>query len=140
MSKQKLKLNYDYDFIMIGISCYNRDYALCHAINNKLNIELKKEDDLIVVDSKTSQSSEFPLFSFEDEYNIIYHLIANSGSKSLLIPEYDKFDFFLLIKNTNRDFDVSGLVSELKNIPIIVLLTKIIPDTLKSKQNLIFDL
>jgi|ERR1035437_4647911 hypothetical protein len=140
MSKQKLKLNYDYDFIMVGISCYNRDYALCHAINNKLNIELKKEEDLIVVDSKTGQSSEFPLFSYEDEYNIIYHLIGNSGSKSLLIPEYDKFDFFLLIKNTNRDFNVSDLVAELKNIPIIVLLTKIIPDTLKSKQNLIFDL
>lgn len=140
MSKQKLNLNYDFNFIMIGISCYNRDYALCHAINNKLKIELAKDDDLVVIDSKTGQSSEFTLYSFEDDYNVIYHLIGNSGSKSLLIPEYEKFDFFLLIKNTNRDFDLADLVSDLRSIPIIVLLTKIIPDTLKSKQNLIFDL
>jgi hypothetical protein len=125
---------------MVGISCYNRDYELCHAINNKLKIELKKEDEMIVVDGKTGQSSEFPLFSFEDDYNIIYMLIGNSGSRSLLIPEHDKFDYFLLIKNTNRDYNVPDLIAELRSIPMVVLLLKIIPGTLKSKQNLIFDL
>jgi len=140
MAKRKLHLDYDFDFIMLGIACYSKDYMLCSAINNKMNIDLMKVEDLILVDSKTKQSSGFSMFNFEDEDAIEYHVVANVGSnKSFLIPEHDKFDYFLIIKNTNSDYDVDALVKDLKAIQIVILINKIIPSTLKSKGNLIFD-
>lgn len=140
MAKRKLNLEYDFDFIMLGIACYSKDYMLCSAINSKMNIDLMKVEDLVLIDSKTKQSSGFSMFSFEDEDAIEYHVVANVGSnKSFLIPEHDKFDYFLIIKNTNSNYDVDALVKDLKEIQIVILINKINPETLKSRGNLVFD-
>ena len=140
MAKRKLILEYDFDFILLGIACYSKDYMLCSAINNKLNIDLMKVDDLVLIDSKTKQSSGFSMFSYVDEDSIEYHVLANVGSnKSFLIPEHEKFDYFLIIKNTNSDYDVDAQMKELKEIQIVILINKIIPVNLKSKGNLILD-
>src|ERR1022692_2129199 len=110
MVKRKLNLEYDFDFIMLGIACYSKDYMLCSAINNKMNIDLTKVEDLVLIDSKTKQSSGFAMFSYEDEDAIEYHVLANAGSsKYFLIPEHEKFDYFLIIKNTNSNYDVDAL-------------------------------
>ena len=39
----KLTNEGDYDFIVIGLVCQNRDYRLCHELNKVLNIELEKK-------------------------------------------------------------------------------------------------
>ncbi len=140
MAKKKLGLVYDYDFIMYGISCYNRDYMLVHAINNKLDIDLKKLDDLVFFDQKNKESSEFTMFTFENKDNIHYIVVGNKSTRTVLIPEMDKYDYFLVIKNTNKDFDAKSLLQELKTLKIIVLINEIDPSKLKSKQNLIIDL
>jgi hypothetical protein len=140
MAKRKLNLEYDFDFIMLGIACYNKDYMLCSAINNKMKIDLMKVEDLVLIDSKTKQSSGFARFSYEDEDAIEYNVIANAGSnKSYLIPEHEVFDYFLVIKNTNSNYDVDALVKDLKEIQIVILINKINPNNLKSKGNLILD-
>ncbi len=141
MAKRKLILDYDFDFIMLGIACYSKDYMLCSAINNKMMIDLMKIEDLALMDSKTRQSSSFSMFAYEDEDAIEYIVVANvSNHKSYLVPEHDKFDFFLLIKNTNSDYDVDALMKDLRSLQIVILVKRIIPETLKSKGNLIFDL
>ncbi len=140
MAKRKLYLEYDFDFIMLGIACYSKDYILCSAINNKMNIDLMKVEDLILIDAKTKLSSGFSMFSYEDEDAIEYHVLANvSNQNHFLIPEYDKFDYFLIIKNTNSDYDVDALAKALRELQIVILINKINPDKLKSKGNLIFD-
>jgi len=140
MAKRKLTLDYDFDFIMLGIACYSKDYMLCSAINSKMNIDLTKVEDLVILDSKTRQSSGFSMFSYEDEDAIQYTVLANVGNnKSFLIPEHEKFDYFLIIKNTNSNYDLDDLIKDLKGLQIVILVNKIIPETLKSKGNLIFD-
>lgn len=42
MSKFQLQIDYDFDFRLIGISCHARDYRLCWALNNHLEIQLEK--------------------------------------------------------------------------------------------------
>lgn len=66
------------------------------------------------------------------------YFIANKGTEGLLLPEMNKADYFLLIKNFFSEDDVNRLVYDLNKIPEIVVAVKIDPKKLKSRENLLF--
>ena len=44
--KLTLEIENEFDFSLLGISCHAKDYRISWALNNSLNIKLKKEDDI----------------------------------------------------------------------------------------------
>ena len=42
--KHFLENDFEYTFQLIGISCHEKDYRLCWAINQKLALNLKKTE------------------------------------------------------------------------------------------------
>ena len=43
--KYHLEEEYEYDFELFGISTHEKDYRLCWAINNSLNISLERSSE-----------------------------------------------------------------------------------------------
>ncbi len=140
MSRHKLEPGFDYNFILIGIASHARDYKFCHALNQTLQIELKKLNDLQIEDSKSHKSSDFPVFTYHDDYGTQYILVGNHGSNGMLLPEHEKLDYFTIIRDADPSFNIKEIVKRIKDMEVTVMCLQIEPSKLKSKQNLIFDI
>jgi hypothetical protein len=163
LGKHTLEIEYDFDFVLIGISSHEKDYRLCWALNNKLGLELTKQESLEIKGKKQITPSYFSFFTFnhEDEFKE-YSILANfSESKSLelhetslfgalektkadhteneyLIPEQKQMNYFLVINGEFENEEVDELIKKIKEIDNVQTALRIDPKTLKSKQNLIF--
>ena len=139
MKKHLLEIEYDFDFILIGISSHEKDYRICWALNNKLELELIKSVSLEIKDKKQEDVSSFSLFICErpDEF-VEYLVIANRSEKGLLIPEQKHIDYFFVIKGEFEDDEIETIISKIKEINFVLTALRIDPSILKSKQNLIF--
>jgi len=161
LGKHTLEIEYDYDFVLIGISSHEKDYRFCWALNNKLKLELSKKESLEIKGKKQTTPSYFSFFTFEDsdQYKE-YTVLANfSESKSLavnennlfgssekskqsenefLIPEHKQMNYLFVIHGELEDEQVEELIQKIKEIEIVLTAIRIDPKSLKSKQNLIF--
>lgn len=162
MAKHTLILEPDYDFVLTGISSHAKDYRICWALNNTLNIELKKTDSLEIKGKKQPTSSFFSTFKFEDTKNFTEYIVLSNFSEAkshvlqentlfkeekdklqsleneFLIPEHKNLNYFFIVKGEISDGEINNFVKKLKELDIV--LTTIIIDVprLKSKNNLIF--
>ena len=153
MAIKKLVLDYDYDFLLIGILSSVPDYKLCWGINKVLNIVLKKEQDLELQlhDKEMNDGLKLtfdkpemtPRYSMYTYYNEVTHLrytvASNRSVSSLLIKEEQSVDFFLVVDGLYDDLKKGdSIVNDLRKQREIITAYKIDPNNLKSKQNLIF--
>ena len=133
-------LDYDYDFLLFGISCHVKDYRMCWALNKKLGISLKKEENLLLPVQHSEEVNEYPFYSYSDEaFRIKYIVAGNRGTKGLLVKEQKQVDFFLLIEGHYEIVNTYDLLKKLKEIDVILAAFELNPNHLKSKQNLLFE-
>lgn len=139
MNKFKLEIEYDYDFVLIGICSHEKDYRICWAINQKLDFDLKKTEDLEIKEKKQAEPSLFSMYVHENpEEYVEYYVIANRGANGMLVPEQKQADYFLMIRGTITDGQVESIIKQLREISMVLTAYEIDPTQLKSKQNLLF--
>lgn len=138
MGKYTLEIEYDYDFVLIGISSHEKDYRISWVINNKLGLNLIKTEALEIKDKKQDEPSHFSLFCFEqpDEF-MEYFMIANRSEKGLLIPEQKQIDYFFIIRGEIEDEKVMEIIKQIKESNLVQTAFRVDVKALKSKQNLI---
>ena len=154
MKRQLLTVEYDYNFLLIGLCCVSKDYRLCYEINKKLGLSLKKVDDIVLGASRKANRRELELLVKEEvrleaSYSVyvfrhpntglIYNVIANKSKGKLLIPEKKECDFFLMITGEAHDREKGEALNKIKTIPMILTAFEIDPNTLKSKDHLILN-
>jgi hypothetical protein len=137
LGKHVLDIEYDYDFVLIGISSHEKDYRMCWALNTELGLDLIKVEPLEIKDKKQDKPSYFSLFEYivPDEF-MEYFIIANRSEKGLLIPEQKHMDYFFIVRGEIEEDKVMEVVKKIKDITIVQTAVKIDISTLKSKQNL----
>lgn len=138
MGKYTLEIEYDFDFVLIGISSHEKDYRICWALNNQLGLNLVKTDALEIKDKKLDEPSFFSLFCFEqpDEF-MEYFIVANRSEKGLLIPEQKQVDYFFIIRGEIDNEKVMEMVRMIKESSLVQTAFRVDVNALKSKQNLI---
>ena len=145
-AKRILHIDYDYDFLLIGICSHAKDYRLCWEINRILGIKLERVDDMTLnpdtrVRAGTSpgELSAYSLYFCEDEEsNNCFHVISNKSSNETLITEQKQVDYFLRIKGNINPGYSGDIIKKLKDIPIVLTAYEIDPNKLKSKYRLLF--
>ena len=148
----------DYDLIAIHSSL--EDFRLAYFINQNLPIILSKNKEEIGVLVKEGEAF-FSKFIFDDLKNdITWSLIQNKNDiiinqkstkqnlfldtnlevlrKVYLISELKKVDYFLKIEHNNNAFQMDEIVRQLNKIERISAVYSVIPEKIKSKNNLIF--
>lgn len=137
MTKYTFNLEEDYDFEIIGISCHAKNYKLCWTINNTLDINLIRLNDLDII--KKNEDLSFSFYEYIDkENNIEYYLIGNKCEKGFLIPEKQSVDYFIILKGQTDSKLTTKITTILNKQEIILMAHRIDVATLKSKKNLIF--
>lgn len=139
MAKYTLSLDEDFNFDLIGLCSHQGDYRVCWAINEKIDLKLRKSIEPFMVSGKKGTiNSSHSLYEWEDENdNISYYFIQNKSQGKYLVPEKSQIDFFLVIREAGS-VDVKNLLSQLKQIPCILTAFDFDPYELKSANKFIF--
>ena len=97
---KKLKLDYipDYDFLLLGIVSYDKDYRLSWEISQKMFLDFVRVDDHVVKYKKTGMDQHFSCFEFEDENTWLhYKLLSNRSDTGNLLEELKNLDYLLVV-------------------------------------------
>ncbi|TXD53550.1 MULTISPECIES: IPExxxVDY family protein [unclassified Polaribacter] len=142
------------EYSLIGIHTTLEDYKLAYLLNKNLGtLFCKSKEDLSF--EKMPETTSFSLFNYSNEnYDFEWFLLANSSkrenqtavsqlqliseTKTYLIPEKKKVDFFIKISGNVPYSLVVETVNKIKTIDQVITSYSIDKDTLKSKDFLIF--
>ncbi len=159
-----LKLHLDefdeVDYELIAIHSVLEDFRLAYFINQKLPVILSKNKEGMAVKTKDGEAV-FSIFSYTDESSDTkWSLVQNKNEiivkkKStgqnlflnndveieypvFLLQELRRVDYFLKIENNSGAFETETLLRILNTIDRITAVYAVIPEKIKSKNNLIF--
>jgi hypothetical protein len=124
VKKHKLELAIEEDFCLLGLVSDEPDYKLCWRINQSLDMNFEKQDELKLFHRKLDESQTFSYFSYHDEDALItYRLIQNRAEKGYFLDEMKNIDFLIHIQgeiNTDRIRSFMSSVSALDPVRMCV--------------------
>jgi len=140
MKKNKLIIDYEFDFDLIGLTTVMKGYKLAWEINQIMHIQLVKQPDLMV-GFKNEEEKGFSFYSYQTKLNRL-KLFKNKSSESdpgkyFLIPEFPHFDFIILAAMKDL-YAPQQLLDLIKSVPSVQFASYISLEGLKSKSNFIF--
>ncbi len=142
MARKRLTPYVDFSFELVGIICNAKDHKLAWYLNNTGFFNFRRVADLRL---EFNDNTKMLVSNFEDKTDQYQHTllrnrlnVSNSMRNQFLIPELKEFDFFIKIETSIDDFDFDGLISSLKEIPLITYLVKLNVEKIKQKENLLF--
>jgi hypothetical protein len=140
MKKNKLLIEYEFDFHLMGVSSGAKGYKLAYDINHRLGINLVKQPDL-VVGFKNAEEKSFSFYAFETPLNRLKLFknkpVEQDTGKYFLIPEFPHFDFIILAAMEEHQTP-QQLIELIKTVSSVQLVSHIPLEGLKSKSNFIF--
>lgn len=141
MKVERLPAEYDFDFLLFGISSHLKDYRFAWTINQAFNFDLARVDDLILLHEKRPDiKGEFLWYKFEVEVDkLSVNLISNQCEGMWLVPEKKEFNFFLIYQGIYNHLNQDEIIQKLKGLKHVLLASKIDPMSLKSRNNLILE-
>ena len=148
------------DYELIAIHTSLEDFRLAYFLNQKLPIILSKNKNKIGVVTEEGEVL-FSKFTFNTTSNDIrWSLVQNKNeiinrkksteqnlflnkeveieTKVFLLPELKKIDYFLKIENNQGTFHLEEIIKKINTIDRITTVYSIVPENIKSKNNLIF--
>jgi hypothetical protein len=142
MKTNKLVVDFDYSFKMLGIISSAKEYKLAWSMNQLLKIHLIKADD-INLQFQNDCNILVSTYLYLTEYSQI-RLLKNKSieftniAKPYLIPELKDYDYFIHILDEGCIFDEEWIKEQLQDCGAIQYIKVIDVSELKSKDNLIF--
>lgn len=144
----------DEEYALIGIHTTLEDYRLAYLLNKNLATRFSKSKKELEF-KKNGQEASFSIYNYASKkYDFEWFLIANSfkkenktafselllttETKTYLIPEKKKIDFFIKISGEVALEYVEEKINKIKNIEQVITAYSINKKTLKSKDCLIF--
>jgi hypothetical protein len=140
MGKLTLDWEASFDFDLIGISSHLPNYRLVFFLNEYLNFDLVRADkDVEITLNKENLKSSFAIYNYDNEEDYLsLSCINNKSDSGIFIPELKQTDYLLLIWGNYQNKDVSELNKLIGKIPQVLMSKVIDPESLKSKNNLLF--
>ena len=142
MKNKKLIVEYEYNFILMGLATSAKEYKLAWHINKVLAIQLVKQQEK-TVQFVNDREITISHFLFKREYSTFRLLknksLSGAGKSGFLLPELAHFDYLIMINDDGGFFEPDATLAALKNIPVVEYLSSINIDKLKDKENLIFE-
>jgi len=112
-----LDINYFEDYHFFGIVSTLKDYTLAHFINQKLDLYLKKYDDLRI--SEKGEAFSWYYYKQGNKYMSCF-LIGNNHPKQKPIAELKDFDYFFLVKDAIDKEQLQLMIAGIRSIQNVV--------------------
>lgn len=137
-AKRKLSVKNDYAFFLFGISCPEKIYRLCWALNIQFRAKFTKEKDVEIYE-KNSLMGRFPVFWYHNEEMFTdYRIIINKTGNKFLVPEFRQADYLLFVQGCVPSVEKISVLKKLKEITFVQAVFEINPEKIKSRDNFLF--
>lgn len=146
MAKKKLLIENDYDFFLFGISCSEKAYRLCFALNNQFKATFSKSSDMEVqmnvigkLKKDETRLTRFSVFTSRDEEMFTdYRVIVNKADNKILVPEFKQADYLLMVQGGIPYSEKNTILKKVKDVAFVQTAFEIDPKKIKSKENFSF--
>ncbi|MGC9341589.1 MAG: IPExxxVDY family protein [Bacteroidales bacterium] len=134
---RKFKLDYtpDFDFLLLGIVSYEKDYRLSWEINEFLQMDLERVDDHKVKHKKSGKDLHFSCFVYTDESAYLnFKLLSNRSEMGPLIEGLKNIDYLLVIigeYTENLSVDLKKSLLKLESVQSCFILK---PENVKNSE------
>ncbi|MFZ9981460.1 MAG: IPExxxVDY family protein [Cyclobacteriaceae bacterium] len=140
MKKNKLEIDYGFDFLLLGLICTLKPHKLAWQLNGGINLDLARQEDHLIME-KDGVETRFIQFLHQTDVTTIRLLKNKSAdegtSKWLLVPEHPRFDYIMFIQSGEQGKE-KEIIEQIKNIPTIELSAFLPLASLKRKENFMF--
>ncbi len=125
---------------LLGIVAPIEHYRFCWHLNQILNFNFRVNNNIEIQLNKKERKYFFPIYEYGELSGTIKHyLYNNEDDGEYLLPEFRHLDFLWLIKDDiMRDEEINILISSIRTIPAVQLITEMTNEKIKNKQHLIF--
>ena len=124
VKRHKLELAMEEDFCLLGVVADEPDYKLCWMINQALDMNFEKQEDLQLYHRKRNEEQVFSLFSYYDpDAMITYRIIRNKSENGYFLDEMKNIDYLFHIQgeiHADRISDFMQSVNSLKPVRMCV--------------------
>ena len=125
---------------LLGIIAPIEHYRFCWHLNQMLNFNFRINNNIEIQLNKKARKYFFPIYEYGEQSGTIKHyLYNNEDDGEYLLPEFKHLDFLWLIKDDiMHDNETNVLISSVRTIPSVQLITEMTHEKIKNKQHLIF--
>lgn len=140
MKKAKLQIEPAFDFELLGIVSPIREYRMAWLVNQELDLNLVKADDLELefLNAEKLEIAQYFLSLPHGFIQLLKNKAINSTQQlAYLIPELKNLDYFLLVQDETEELDLINFMKKLSQNPLVQSIVRIDISKLKSKENLL---
>jgi hypothetical protein len=140
MKKAKLLVEPTFDFELLGLVSPIREYRMAWLINQEMDLNLVKADDLELefLNASKLEISQYFLSLPHGFIQLLKNKALNSSQQlAYLIPELKNLDYFLLVQDETEQVQLSAFIDQLSKNSLIQSIVRIDISKLKSKENLL---
>ena len=132
--------NFFEDTRLLGIVAPVKLYQFCWHLNQMLRFDFRINNDIEIQLTKKQRNYFFSIYEYGELSGTIKHYVYNNQfDGEYLLPEFKHLDFLWLIKDDiMKDEEVALLISSIRSIPSVQLITEMTNEKIKNKQHLIF--
>ena len=125
---------------LLGIIAPVKDYQLCWFINQLFRFKFRMNNEIEIQLTKKQRIYFFPVYEYnEPNSSLAHYLYNNQDDGEYLLPEFKHLDFLWLLKGDLVGNDrINDMVSSIKNIYAVQLVTELTNEKIKNKGHLIF--
>lgn len=119
----KLNISQELKFSIIGILTSEKDYKLAWLLNQNLDCNFVKTDNIELTD-KNKLIQSYTTYHFLHENETEFKLIQNKNNISCFLEDLRNIDFFLVIYDENQDMakELRAKISMIQGIDGVFLL------------------
>lgn len=112
------------DFCLLGVVADEPDFKLCWMINQALEMNFEKQEDIQLFHRKRNEEQVFSLFSYHDPDALItYRIIQNRSENGYYLDDLKNIDYLIHIQGeiqTERITDFMQSVNSLQPVRMCV--------------------
>ncbi|MEZ4721066.1 MAG: IPExxxVDY family protein [Flavobacteriales bacterium] len=138
MTRHKLVVDDDYEFISFGISCHLKDFRVAWHLNQLFGFNMMRSD--IRVPDKEGFDHEYGMFRHRDEDNHLHYILLNNQSDGIsLIRPYKQFNLLMLVEGYIDMFNSEQFIEKLQHDESFQLVMEVSSEPLKKFQFMLFE-
>jgi hypothetical protein len=150
-AQNKLKLDYDLDFKLIGLFSHAEDFKLCFHINKQLEWQFVRTNNLpsenkteslglFGIDNIDETEHGHVMFAHIDDDNYIEnYLIANLSESGFLLNDFKQCNYFIVMRGDSaNETEIENVLQSLNDIDAISSAFQIDINSIKDAHSLMF--
>lgn len=126
------------DYCLLGVVTDDPDYKLCWRINQALNLDFEKFDDLKLFHRKHKEEQLFSNFIYQDEDALVtYRIIKNRSDQGYFLDELKNLDYLVHIQGEIITARINAFMQTLGTFATLRMCVPVDLNKIRNKERLL---